>query len=202
VTNAALAAASQLEDLPFGLFTSIDLKALSGIVGALFAACLAENVGAIVNPIEKGHPDVIPTKGKNATEAQLRNYPEGLEIKCTVGNVAKGSELKSGDERIARLTGVTWQAHHREVKSLMGLVVDFSGSDTGHGRYPVITGIFYTDTLVQNDWGAISGTTGRNTKVTGMRSSGKKKMGKGWIIVSKKDAHLTKYGSLLSFKTP
>ncbi len=72
VATAALATTLQLEDLPFGLFKTIDLKALSGIVGALFASCLAETVGAIVNPIEKGHPDLIPPKGKNASEAQLK----------------------------------------------------------------------------------------------------------------------------------
>jgi transcriptional regulator with XRE-family HTH domain len=199
VTNAALATATQLEDLPFGLFRSIDLKALSGIVGALFAACLAENVDAIVNPIEKGHPDLIPVGGKNASEAQLRNYPEGLEIKCTVGNVTKGSDLRAGDERIDKLTGLTWQAHHREVTSLMGLVIDFSGAFSDHGQYPCLTGIFYTDQLIQDDWGKISGTTGRNTKVTGMRVSGKLKMGQGWVLVSKNTKHLSKYQSLLSF---
>lgn len=65
-------------------------------MGALFATHIAQQTGAIVNPIEKGHPDVIPEKGRGAIEAQLRNYPEGLEIKCTVGNVAKGSSLEPG----------------------------------------------------------------------------------------------------------
>lgn len=201
VVNAALATTVQLEDLPFGLFRSIDLKALSGIVGSLYAACLAENTNAIVNPIEKGHPDIIPKKGKNAAEAQLRNYPQGLEIKCTVGNVRQGSDLQSGDERIAKLTGLTWQAHHREVSKLMGLVVDFSAASSDRDQYPCITGVFYADDLVEDDWGAISGTTGRNTKVTGMRSSGKRKMGAGWVIVSKQEAHLAKYQNLLSFDT-
>jgi transcriptional regulator with XRE-family HTH domain len=199
VTNAAVSTASQLEELPFALFRSIDLKALSGMVGALFATSLADSVGALVNPIEKGHPDIIPTAGGTATEAELRNYPQGLEIKCTVGNVSQGSGLLSGNERVSSLTGITWQAHHREVKSLMGLVVDFSGMLTDTMKHPCITGVFYTDDLVEEDWGTISGTTGRNTKVSGMRVSGKKKMGQGWVIVSANVEHLAKYQELLGF---
>ena len=51
--------AKQLQMLPFSLYQSIDLKTLSSIAGAIFVGCLASNVGAIVNPIEKGHPDII-----------------------------------------------------------------------------------------------------------------------------------------------
>ncbi len=83
----------------------------------------------------------------------------------------------------------------------MGLIVDFSGSNTDRGKYPVITGVFFTDKLEQDDWGKISGTTARNTKVTGMLLSGKRKMGLGWVIVLKRAAHLAKYQKLLMFKT-
>jgi hypothetical protein len=64
--------------------TTIDLKTQSGIVGAIFAAELAALVGAIANPIEKGHPDIVPIFAAAATEAELRNYPTGLEIKSTL----------------------------------------------------------------------------------------------------------------------
>jgi len=200
ILSASISTASQMELLPFSLYQSIDLKTLSSITGAIFAGCLAEQVGALVNPIEKGHPDIIPIKGRNATEAQLRNYPEGLEIKVTVGNVAKGSDLQIGTPRIASLTGITWQAHHREVKSLLGLIVDFAGTMRDARRYPVVTAVFYADALTTDDWGEISGTTGRNTKVTGMRSSGKSKMGNGWIIVLDQTEYRKKYTRLLNFK--
>jgi len=199
VMHAAIQVQFQIEELPFALFKSIDLKALSGIVGALFATHIAEQTGAIVNPIEKGHPDVIPKSGERATEAQLRNYPAGLEIKCTVGNVAKGSSLDPGQPRLPCLTGITWQAHHREVSSLMGIVIDFAGKDSGHGAYPVITGVFYTDSLVVEDWGEISGTTGRNTKVTGMRVSGKQKMGRGWVLLAASKNYRESYEKILGF---
>jgi transcriptional regulator with XRE-family HTH domain len=127
VLVAVNATAKQLQLLPFSLYQRIDLKTLSSIVGSLFVSDLAAQVGAIANPIEKGHPDIIPIDGKEASESQLRNYPGGLEIKVTVGNVLQGSKLQPGTPRINQLTGVTWQAHHREVKNLLGLLIDFAG---------------------------------------------------------------------------
>jgi transcriptional regulator with XRE-family HTH domain len=200
ILDSSNATARQLQILPFSLYQSIDLKTLSSIVGAVFVGYLADKVGAIVNPIEKGHPDIIPENGRNAAEAELRNYPKGLEIKVTVGNVSKGSNLQPGTPRISNLTSITWQAHHREVKSLLGLVVDFAGArKEGKQHYPVISGIFYSDDLTIDDWGEISGITGRNTKVTGMRSSGKSKMGNGWALLIDQGQYRTKYSNLLSF---
>lgn len=200
ILESSSATARQLQLLPFSLYQTIDLKTLSSIVGALFASRLSHQVGAIVNPIEKGHPDIIPTEGFDASEAQLRNYSDGLEIKVTVGNIAKGSNLQLGMPRIEYLTGITWQAHHREVESLLGLVVDFAGATQDHKSYPIITGVFYADDLGVSNWGEISGTTGRNTKVTGMRSSGKSKMGKGWVLILDREEYLNKYSRLLDFK--
>ncbi len=189
-----------LDALPFVLYKSIDFKTTSSIIGAVFCDCLAKIVGAIVNPIEKGHPDIIPLTGKSATEEQLRNYPQGLEVKSTVGNIKTGSNLSSGEKRINYLTGITWQAHHREVKSLLGLVWDFAGVEASEiERCPIITGVFYSNSLCEDDWGEISGTTGRNTKVTGMKASGKRKMGEGWIILLDRENYLEKYQDILEF---
>lgn len=183
VVAAVVTTRTILRALPITLFTTIDLKTQSGIVGAIFAAELATQVGAIPNPIEKGHPDIVPVSAVDATEAELRNYPEGLEIKCTLGNVAKGSGLSAGHARIGALAGLTWQAHHRDVRALMSLVWDFVGGSAASLAHPCVTGVFYSDDLQESDWGAISGTTGRNTKVTGMTASGRLKMGDGVIAV-------------------
>jgi len=189
-TNALLA------DLPSTLFRSIDYKTTSAMIGAMFCDTLASLTGSIVNPIEKGHPDIIPATAMQATEEQLRKYPQGLEIKCTVGNIEQGANLRAGTTRISKLTGVTWQAHHREVQELLGLVWDFVND--GHTfNYPAITGAFYSDSLIEDDWGAISGTTGRNTKVSGMKASGKHKMGAGWVSMIDSPAYLDRYKSLL-----
>lgn len=201
IHQAIIMSAQLMQTLPFSLFSSLDLKAISGMIGAVFINYLAEQVnGAIPNPIEKGHPDIIPSRAKQASEAKLRHYPEGLEIKCTVGNVTKGSNLKTGHSRIQNITGLTWQAHHREVKSLLGLVWDFAGCEQKNRKAPIITGVFFTDGLKNSDWGAISGIAGRNTKVTGMLSSGKEKMGKGWLVLLDSPEYLSRYEKALKFK--
>jgi len=198
VLNAVLRTNKNLMDLPDLLFRTIDYKTISSVVGALFCQNLVNECdGAMVNPIEKGHPDIIPISGKDASEAKLRNYPNGLEIKCTVGNIKQGSNLRPGFKRIEVLTGITWQAHHQEVKSLMGLVWDFCNKKDNF-LYPAITGVFYTSNLNTNDWGAISGTTGRNTKVCGMKASGRKKMGNGWIVIL--EEYFDRYEELLGLE--
>jgi len=180
---------------PANLYRTIDLKTTSSIIGAIYCGCLAQNIiGAIINPIEKGHPDIIPENGHNATEAELRNYPYGLEIKTTVGNVKTGASLRPGQNRLQFLTGITWQAHHQEVRELMGLIWDFD-NQINDFLFPIITGVFFSPNLTLDDWGAISGTTGRNTKVCGMTSTGRAKMKNGWVIIHKK--YLEKYNRLL-----
>ncbi|EEV1452177.1 hypothetical protein EY278_20355 [Shigella sonnei] len=128
----------------------------------------------------------------------MRNYPQGLEIKCTVGNITTGANLRAGQNRIDYINGITWQAHHQEVSTLMGLVWDFV--DCGKSFfYPTITAVFYCNNLTPEDWGAVSGTTGRNTKVSGMLTSGKRKMASGWIAVIDNPKYINTYGKVLNF---
>lgn len=192
---------STIITLPYAVFQSIDFKATSGMIGALFCKGIENVTEGIVNPIEKGHPDVVPKEALRYRndEAMLKNYPLGLEVKCTAGNVKKGSDLGTGDTRIQNLSGITWQAHHQDVERLMGLVWDFV--ETGNEEiFPVITGVFYSNNLKTDDWGKISGTTGRNTKVTGMAASGKKKMGLGWIAILDKEEYVEKYKRIFKIK--
>lgn len=187
-----------LATLPPNLYRNIDFKTTGALIGAIFCTKLVETIqGCVVNPIEKGHPDIIPVSGLASSEEILRNYPQGLEIKGTIGNLKKGSNLRAGENRIKKLSGITWQAHHREVNNLLGFVWDFVNPQNGF-EYPAITGAFFSDDLLPDDWGIISGITGRNTKVTGMMKSGKNKMGKGWILLYDNQEHLTRYTSLLN----
>lgn len=187
-----------LSTLPASLYRNLDFKTTGAMIGALFCSYLAEHIdGAIVNPIEKGYPDIIPEKGKNATEEQLRNYPHGLEIKGTIGNVPKGTQLRGGDQRVDAISGLTWQAHHQEVNKVMTIVWDFCNQINGF-FYPALTAAFYSDKLTHDDWGAISGTSGRNTKVCGMLQSGKIKMGKGLILLLNSEKYINKYSKILS----
>ena len=201
VERAASQTSQILSDLPSTLFRSIDYKTTSATIGAIFCSTLATELDAFVNPIEKGHPDIIPVSGEGYSEEALRNYPEGLEIKCTVGNIEKGANLRAGQTRIGMLTGITWQAHHREVKQLLGLIWDFVSVEDHQFNYPMITGAFYTDTLEVDDWGNISGTTGRNTKVSGMTASGRRKMGQGWTVLLNRPEYIETYSRFLGFTT-
>ena len=187
-----------LRDLPHVVYRTVDFKTISAIIGAFFCDELAFITEGIVNPIAKGYPDLIPKSGIHASEKELRRYPKGMEVKCTIGNVETGTNLKAGDSRIENITSITWQAHHREVQSLLGLVFDFI-HDGGSFAYPHITGAFYSGDLCVEDWGKISGITGRNTKVTALNSSGKNKMGSGWIAVLDDRVYIKRYQSLLKF---
>lgn len=181
-----------LSELPKSLYLTIDYKTTSALIGRIFCESIVLNVkGAMINPIEKGHPDIIPISAKDASETDLRNYKSGLEIKCTIGNIKSGLNLRAGYKRLEGMTGITWQAHHQEVTSLLGLIWDFANKtseDVFH--YPAITGVFFAFSLTKSDWGAISGTTGRNTKVCGMKASGRKKMATGWVLIEKESDHI------------
>lgn len=184
--------------LPTNLFHSIDFKTTGAMIGAIFCTKIIDNVeGTAVNPIEKGHPDIIPISGINSSEEILRNYPQGVEIKGTIGNLRNGANFRAGETRISALSGITWQAHHREVNNLLGIIWDFVNLNNSF-NYPALTGVFFSDNLTPNDWGEISGTTGRNTKVTGMLKSGKDKMGQGCILLYDNKIHINRYTQLLS----
>lgn len=168
------------------------------MIGAIFCSKLVDQMPGIatINPIEKGYPDIIPLLTVKPAEEVLRNYPTGLEIKGTIGNLKTGVNLRAGEPRIQDLTAITWQAHHREVNQLMGFIWDFVDSIDGF-CFPAITAVFFSDSLTSDDWGKISGTTNRNTKVTGMLRSGKEKMGKGPVLIYDKAEYYQKYSQIL-----
>ena len=189
-----------LNNLPSGLYRAIDYKTTSSLVGCILCENIAQrtNGSAIVNPIEKGHPDIVPSSAQGSTEEQLRNYPNGLEVKCTVGSLANKNYIDKATSRVGLLTKIIWQAHHQEVTELLGVAYDYFETAKNENK-PLITGLFYSDKLNKSDWGAISGTSGRNTKVCAMTSTGIKKMGQGWVILLNNPIYIKKYSSILKF---
>jgi len=196
LVTAVASANIDLGVLPHSLWKCIDLKSAGSIVGAHLASSIAREADAIVNPIEKGHPDVLPKSAANASEASLRNYPEGLEIKGTCGNLPTGLKFPERRNRCDHLVGITWQAHHQEVERLLAIIWDF---DIIHGQSPspVITAGFYSSELSPGCWGSPSGLTGRNTKVSGMRASGKAKMVAGTLFVLNHGNYASTYARIL-----
>lgn len=200
VYNAANELNDFMQTLPPNLFKSLDFKTIGAMVGAIFCSQLANCItDAMVNPIEKGYPDIIPISGATASEEQLRNYPQGLEIKGTIGNLPTGTKFSGGQQRISALSTLTWQAHHREVNNVLCIVWDFCNEKEGF-MYPALTAAFYSNELTTSDWGAISGTTGRNTKVCGLKESGKKKLGKGLILIYNSDEYIKKYYKIMKIE--
>lgn len=197
VLNAILASNRVLDALPQSLYSTVDFKSQSGIVGAVFISELAVLTGSVVNPIEKGHPDIVPSSAIGASEEELRNFQQGLEVKSTIGGVSQGMAKGVGEQRVDVLKGITWQAHHREVKELLALNWDYIGGTKTSPEKPAIAGAFYTDKLVEDDWGKISGTTGRNTKVTGLKVSGKRKLGEGAVAVINEPRYIEGYRTKL-----
>ncbi len=186
-----------LASLPPNLFNSIDFKTTGSMIGAVLCGYLVGNLEhAMVNPIEKGHPDIIPASALGSAEAVLRNYPKGIEIKGTIGNTSTGANLRAGVPRIDYLTGITWQAHHREVNHLLGVVWDFA-NETKLFNFPAITGVFFSENFSCDDWGKISGTTGRNTKVCAILKTGRNKMGLGWVLIYDHPKYIQKYSQFL-----
>lgn len=188
-----------LLQLPVSLFKSIDYKTTSAMVGCMLCENIAQTTQgqAIVNPIEKGHPDIVPSYAVNASEEELRNFGIGLEVKCTVGSVPTGTAVPKAAPRISFLNGLTWQAHHQEVEELLGITYDYF--EVPGGFKPAITVAFYSNQLTSNDWGRISGTEGRNTKVCSMLASGKQKMAEGWFAILDVEDYIEKYTSILNF---
>jgi hypothetical protein len=199
VTYAINKASESLLQLPVTLFKSIDYKTTSAIVGCILYENIAQitNGEAIVNPIEKCHPDIVPAYALNASEEELRNFGIGLEVKCTVGNVPTGTTIPKAAPRIAFLNGLTWQEHHQEVEELLGMTYDYF--EVPGGYKPAITAAFYSSELTPNDWGSVSSTAGRNTKVCSMVASRKQKMSEGWFAILDIPDYIEKYTRILNF---
>ena len=198
VLNSVTALNTFLRSLPPNLYRSIDFKTIGALIGAVFCTKIIENVnGAVVNPIEKGHPDIIPFVGLGSSEELLRNYPEGLEIKGTIGNLRTGANLRAGQTRINELSGLTWQAHHREVNYPLGIVWDFVNNHEDF-NYPAITGAFFSDELETEDWEKSQVQQAGIQKLQECAKVEKIKWeGDGWILLYNNDNHLTKYCRLM-----
>lgn len=191
-----------INDMPDMLFSAVDYKTTSAIVGCLLCLNIAKSShgDAVVNPIEKGEPDILPSVALGGDSNTYMHYPYGIEVKCTLGTLPSDSVVEKARTRIDDVNSVTWQSHHRTVKKLLSIIYDFLPNERNDYR-PVITGVFYTNQLVESDWGEISGTEGNNTKVSSLTASGCQKLGEGWVAILE-DPHnyFEKYATLLKFR--
>ena len=181
-----------LASFPPHIWSSIALKFSGAVIGEFFAASIANACGAFRNTVEQGYPDVLPKDAENATEVELRHYPAGLELKGTCGNIPTGKLVKAGLSRVNSLSSINWKAHHREVENLLAFVWDFYPLNDDVNT-PCITAAFYCANLCEEDWGAISGLSGRSTKLSNMAKCGRDKMASGLVCILDNDPIKTKY---------
>ena len=181
-----------LASFPPHIWSSIALKFSGAVIGEFFAASIANACEAFRNTVEQGYPDVLPKDAENATEVELRHYPTGLELKGTCGNIPTGKLVKAGLSRVNSLSSINWKAHHREVENLLAFVWDFYPLKDGINT-PCITAAFYCANLCEEDWGAISGLSGRSTKLSNMAKDGRDKMASGLVCILDDDSIKNKY---------
>ena len=127
---------------------------------------------------------------------ELRHFPTGLELKGTCGNIPTGKLVKAGLPRVNSLSSINWKAHHREVENLLAFIWDFYlvKDDT---YTPCITAAFYCANLCEEDWGAISGLSGRSTKLSNMAKIGRDKMAAGLVCILDDESVKNKYFKIL-----
>lgn len=184
------------------IISILGMRNLSAFVGEVFVVSLEKESNGLLkkNPHQDGYPDLLLMDGVGKTEwnkhKNILHSKEpfspfatgGFEVKATVGTVPTPKELAKkgltkpqiGDQRIELLKGYDWKAHHRETNNLFGIVWDFIDG------LPIITAVFFSSNLEEEDWGKIVQPKkggGRTTSVSIMSRVGIRKMYEGWLFV-------------------
>jgi hypothetical protein len=184
------------------LFGILGMRNLSAFVGEMFVSAIVKSANGklVKNPHQDGYPDLLlmTEEGKSLWEKLEKNSQDkspfsrfetgGIEVKSTVGSVPTPEVFRKrglrkpeiGDERIGFTTSYDWKAHHRETNNLIGIYWDFVN------QKPVICGLFYSGSLIEDDWGRIIQPRkggGRTTSVSIMARTGVYKMYEGWIAI-------------------
>jgi hypothetical protein len=152
-----LYAKTKLMDL--NLFSFLDFRVLSGLVGESFISKLSSTSKHLAkNPCLDGYPDLLQIATKRMREYFLRCTNKdfikykygGLEVKNTFGTKRANSFLINGEQRIEYINKkLDWKAHHQKTNHLIALLSDFVDA------IPKIVAVFYSDKLVPNDWAKV-----------------------------------------------
>ena len=175
---------TKIKNSPTGIniFNVIDFRALSGMIGELFAKELSEQVKKVTkNPYLNGYPDLLEISTselldyfKNCETKDFVRYKHGgIEVKNSFGTKKNKSQLLNGDQRIESINKkIDWKAHHRETNFLIGLLSDYID------YVPQIVALFYSDELIEDDWNKVQKPKGDSamTSFSSISNSGYKKM--------------------------
>lgn len=138
------------------LFTVIDFRVLSGLVGETFSAELSKICPSLVkNPSLDGYPDLLQVSNEEMrsylTNCRAVDFIKfkygGIEVKNTFGTKKSGTNLQPGDTRIQLINRkLDWKAHHQETNYLIGLFSDYIEG------FPKIIALTYANNLTKEDW--------------------------------------------------
>lgn len=132
------------------IFSIIDLRMLSGLMGEMFSSALAGQRSELIkNPNMDGYPDLCDFSGRAVDlEVDFLHFPHGgIEVKNTFGYVKPGVQLQDQEERRGKIkTPLVWKAHHQETNRLLALQSDF------HDGTPQIVAGYYSAELSPIDW--------------------------------------------------
>jgi hypothetical protein len=146
-------------EMNLDLFTIIDFRVLSGLMGETFSSELSKVCPELVkNPSLDGYPDLL-----QASTKEMRDYiktcrtPDfikykygGIEVKNTFGTKKGSIFIGPGETRIGLINGkLDWKAHHQETNNLIGLFSDYVDA------FPKIAALTYADNLTRDDWSAV-----------------------------------------------
>ncbi len=192
-TNSRLSKIGSYRGDVVDVFSIIDFRMLSGLVGEMVALSLHENVPTFrKNPHIDGYPDLCSVSSADAwayyrkhtaSTADLDVFRKfrygGIEVKNTFGTKKSSQiDLVPGTQRVGAINRkLDWKAHHRETNNLLGLLSDFIGGT------PQVVAAFFANDLNEDDWSekhdpklgstmtsfCVIGTSGFNKMVKGLR---------------------------------
>ncbi|KLT20009.1 hypothetical protein AA980_03475 [Neobacillus vireti] len=194
------------------VFEALGMRNLSGFIGEFFVSSLelVSNKGLFKNPHQDGYPDLLLVNSEESLSyfnsivdvVDGKLYPKekslfspfkygGLEVKATCGSTPSAKVMSKpliGEQRVHKLIGFDWKAHHRETNNLISIYWDFLDG------LPTICAVFYRNDLTEDDWGKIvqpKENGGRTTSVSIMNSGGVKKMCENWIAVIEDEDYIS-----------
>lgn len=145
--------------------------------------------------VVRGHMMIEPLPGVGTKIFSGYKYG-GPEVKTTAGIVKKTPDgLYFGDQRVNYVIDISVDAHNTCTREMFLVMYDFID------EYPVITGVFYSNEIVESDWKPIKNTVkidtrGAGTIFTPMLKSGIEKIKKGWLLIHDDEKYLEMFSKI------
>lgn len=203
-TNGWLALHSMLE-LPLSksgkMLSSLDVhgkKAIGNFIGRSVSYHVQDITwndrrGLRCNPVDRGHPDLIPAWCMKENDFDWSRVPHGIEIKTTCGRLScRAGTLGFDESRIDHLASFTWASHHKDSKRILGTLWDYVMGA------PQVVAVFYCDGLQKRDYTEQTDPTvskGHSTNSSSIRRRGRDKFK--WVCVADDSRYVSRIRHIL-----